>query len=73
MITLQTHSEVSYLREMFQSVHSKFLDTLDHLQNHPAEVKDSETAIPWSQPIGTIQNEESFLNGQNNYFHLWKW
>ena len=35
-----------YLKEIFQSIHLRFLDTLDHLQTHPALVDDIETATP---------------------------
>ena len=41
---LQTHQEILYLNEIFQNIHSKFLDILDYLQNHPASVGYSEAA-----------------------------
>ena len=41
MIFLQTHQEALYIKEIFQNVHFKFLDALDHLQNHPKSVDDS--------------------------------
>ena len=43
---LQTHQEIFYLREIFQSVYSRFFDASDHLQNHPASVDDIETTTP---------------------------
>ena len=33
---LQTHQEILYLKEIFQTVHSRFLDTLNHQWNYPA-------------------------------------
>ena len=35
---LPTHLENLYLKELFQSVHSRFLDALDLLWNHPVSV-----------------------------------
>ena len=40
MMLLQTDQEALDLKEIFQNIHFKFLDALDHLQNHPTEVED---------------------------------
>ena len=46
IMLIQTHQEIIYLKEIFQNVHSKFLDTIDHPWNHPASVDDTETTTP---------------------------
>ena len=38
-----THVEILYCKEIFQSVHSRFLNALDHLQSHPGSVDNIET------------------------------
>ena len=42
---LQAHQEALYLAEIFQSVHHKFLDALDHLSSHPCAVKATDTTV----------------------------
>ena len=59
---MQTHQEMLYLKEIFQNMHSRFADALDHLLNHPAPVDDNETPtseIPDSQdcPKRSIPSE----------------
>ena len=39
---MQTHQEILYLKEIFQNIHSRFLDALDHLLNHPSSVAGTE-------------------------------
>ena len=34
-----------YLKEIYQNIHSNFLDALDNLQIHPASVDDTETIV----------------------------
>ena len=53
-MSLQTHVKCCISKKSFQSVHLKFLDALDHLQNHPTVVKDSERTISQAQLIQTI-------------------
>ena len=43
---MQTHQEILHLKEIFQNTHSRFLDALDYLYNHPASTNDTETATP---------------------------
>ena len=40
---MQIYQEISYLKVIFQNVHSRFLDALDHLQNHATSEDDSES------------------------------
>ena len=52
MMFLQTHQEALYFGEIFQNVHFKFLNVLDHLQNHSATVEDAEATsllVPTNQ------------------------
>ena len=51
-VFMQPHQEISYVKEIFQNMHWRFLDALDHLQNHWASVDGTETTtlrIPISQ------------------------
>ena len=57
---LLTHQEALYLKEIFQNVHSKFFDTLDHLWNHPEVVEDSE-AIAVQVPTSQNCSKEVFF------------
>ena len=61
-IFLQTHQEILYLIEIFQSVHSRFLDFLDHLLKHPALVDDTETATPTTS-TSQDYSKRSILSG----------
>ena len=58
---LQTHQEVLYLKEIFQSVHSKFLNTLDHLQNDPTAVETFQIIPLGFQTVRTIWYKVFFL------------
>ena len=42
-MVLQAHQQAVYIPDIFYNVWSKFLDVLDHLQNHSDEVEDTET------------------------------
>ena len=46
---MKTHQEILYLEEIFQNVHLRFLDALDHLSNYPAPVDDTTLRTPTSQ------------------------
>ena len=43
------HIKVLYVKEIFQNIHYKFLNVLDHIWNNPASVEDSETTTTWVQ------------------------
>ena len=43
---MQTHQYISYLKEVFQNIHSRFLDVPEHLQNHSESEDDTDTTIP---------------------------
>ena len=60
---LQAHQEALYLAEIFQNVHLKFLDLLDHLQSHPVAVKTTKTTV---SPPPTGQNWVEFS------YHIWR-
>ena len=57
-ISLQTHQGILYLREIFQSMHSRFLDALDHLWNHPASFDDIATTT-----LKTPTSDVYFIRG----------
>ena len=59
---LHMHQEALYPKEMFQNTHSKFLDCLDHLQNHPTLVEGSQEITTWV-PISQNHSKRSVLSG----------
>ena len=57
------YQEGLYLKEIFQSAHSKFLGALDYLWNHTAAVEDSEiTTQPDPNQSGPFKMKCSFWN-----------
>ena len=46
-----------YLTEISQSVHLKFLDVLDHLQNHSGAAEDTTAAPPALTSQGLFQKK----------------
>ena len=61
-VFLQAHQEILYLKEIFQNIHSKFLDALDHLWIHPISVGDTyDTASRVSNGSGLTESILSVL------------
>ena len=59
-MSLQSQQEILYPKEIFQSVHSRFLEALDHLQNHQASGDDIETTTPETPLVKTVWKEVLF-------------
>ena len=51
---MQNQQENLYLKKIFQNVHSRFLDALEHLQIHPASVDSTKTTTPGTTTGWTI-------------------
>ena len=49
------------LKEIFHNVHSRFLDALGHLQNHPVSMDDTETTTP-EAPTSQAHLKRSILS-----------
>ena len=60
--TLTPNQEILYLNEIFQNVHLRFLDALDHLQNHPTSMDDTEMTTPRTQN-SQDHSKRSILSG----------
>ena len=59
---LQTHQDILYLKQIFQDIKSKYLDALNHLQNQPASVDNTETTISQT-PNSQDCSKRSILSG----------
>ena len=61
---MQAPQEMFYLKDIFQNMHLRILQALDHLQNHVASVDDTETTTPRTptSQVRTIPEKVFFLD-----------